>query len=113
MVENDPAGTPRVRAIDFSEACALIDPVQRINIPATGTSTVAVGRMLRNHYAFSIDAACLALDRVAAIASLKEFLEEMPADWLATDARNEIATSAARPAHITNIRNGLSNGSLL
>jgi hypothetical protein len=116
MVENDPAGTPRVRAIDFSEACALIDPIQRVNIPAMGTSTVAVGRMLRNHYPFSLDAACLALDRVAAVASLKQFLEEMPADWLATDTRNEIATwwlSAARAAHITNIRNGLSNGTLL
>jgi hypothetical protein len=116
MVEDDPAGAPRIRVIDFSEAQALIDPDQRTNIPAAGTSTVTVGRALRAHYPFSLDAAALALDRLAAIASLKEILDEMPTDWLTPDTRNEIATwwlSAAKSAHITAIREGLSDGTLL
>lgn len=116
LVESDPAGTNRIRVIDFSEAVALINPNQRSNIPGAGTSTVAVGRTLRVHYPFSIDAARLALDRLGAIASLKEILDEMPADWLAADQRNEVAAwwlSAAKSAHITAIREGLSDGTLL
>jgi hypothetical protein len=43
-------------------------------------------------------------------------LDEMPADWLAADQRNEVAAwwlSAAKSAHITAIREGLSDGTLL
>jgi hypothetical protein len=42
-----------------------------------------------------------------------EILDEMPADWLAADERNEVAAwwlSAAKSAHITAIREGLSDG---
>jgi hypothetical protein len=111
-----PAGTNRIRAIDFSEAVALIYPNQRSNIPGPGTSTVAVGRALRVHYPFSVEAACLALDRLGAVASLKEILDEMPADCLAADGRNDVGAwwlSTARSAHITAIREGLYDGTLL
>jgi hypothetical protein len=115
MVETDGA-TPRIRVIDYSEAVALIDPVQRTQIPGGGTSTVSVGRALRNHYPFSVSAAHLALDRLAAVDSVKPILEEMPADWLPAGTRNEIAAWWLLPprlAHIAAIRDGLSNGTLL
>jgi hypothetical protein len=116
LIENDTGGSPRIRVIDYSEAVACIEPGKRTNVPGLGCHTVNIGRQLRAHYGFSVPAACLALDRLAAVASVKEIIDAMPADWLPPDARIEIAawwSSAARGAHITAIRNGVSNGTFL
>jgi hypothetical protein len=115
LIETD-GSTQRVRVIDFSEANACIEAAKRAIVPTVGCNTVNVARMLRAHYPFSVPAACLALDRLAAVASLKEILDEMPSDWLVSDVRDEINSwwlSAARSAHITTIRNGVSNGTFL
>jgi hypothetical protein len=113
VVERD-ATALRIRVIDFSEANACLE--RRTEVPGPGCNTVEVGRVLRKYYGFSAPAACKALDRLDALATLKQILNEMPADWLGLDARNEIAAwwlSAARPAHIATIRTGVTNGALL
>lgn len=116
MIEQDAA--PRIRVMDFSEAPALIDAAQRGKIPGAGTATVNAGRTLRTLYGFSADAATLALDRLDAITSdrLKVILDGMPADWLPLAAHSDLLTwwsSPDRTAHITKVRNGICDGSLL
>lgn len=116
MIEQDAA--PRIRVMDFSEAPALIDPAQRRRIPAAGTATVNTGRTLRNLYGFSADAATLALGRLDAVTGdrLKEILDGMPSDWLPVAVRSDLLnwwSSPDRTAHVTKVRNGISDGSLL
>jgi hypothetical protein len=108
----------RIRVIDFSESPALIDSGRRSTIPGSGTNTVAAGRTLRNLYGFDHSSAGLALDRIASVTDgrMTRILADMPTDWLDNGIRNELVvwwSSPARPSHITTIRNGLTNGTLL
>jgi hypothetical protein len=116
MIEQD--ADPRIRVMDFSEAPALIDPAARGKIPGVGTATVSAGRTLRTLYGFSTEAATLALDRLNAVADarLKEIVDEMPADWLPAAVRSDLQnwwSSPDRTAHITKVRSGICDGSLL
>ena len=116
MIEQDAA--PRIRVMDFSEAPALLDPAQRGRIPAAGTATVNAGRTLRSLYGFSADAATLALGRLDAVTGgrMKEILDGMPSDWLPVAVRSDLLdwwSSPARTAHITKVRTGICDGSLL
>ncbi len=116
MIEQDAA--PRIRVMDFSEAPALLDPASRRKIPGAGTATVTSGRTLRTLYGFNVDAAKLALDRLNAITDgkLKEILDGMPADWLDVAARTDLMNwwqTLDRQEHVTKVRDGIVDGSLL
>jgi hypothetical protein len=116
MIEQDAA--PRIRVMDFSEAPALIDPAQRRQIPGAGTATVSAGRTLRSLYGFNVDAAALALDRLNAVTDsrLKEIVDGMPSDWLAASGRTDLQNwwcSSDRQEHATQVRSGISDGTLL
>jgi hypothetical protein len=116
VIENDGAGAPRIRVIDFSESPALIDPKERGAMPYMTTSTVNIGRILRQHYPFDQSAALRALNRLGAVATIRDILEGMPDDWLAANVRNEILAwwlSPDRTARIQVLKDGLSNGTLL
>jgi hypothetical protein len=116
MIEQDAA--PRIRVMDFSEAPALIDAALRGNIPSVGTATVDTGRTLRKLYGFNVTAATLALNRLDEVSGdrLKEILDGMPTDWLPAAASRDLLTwwsSSDRTAHITKVRTGICDGSLL
>jgi hypothetical protein len=118
IVEPDANTVPRIRVIDFSEATALLDTTGRAMFPGPASNTVRTGRVLRARYGFSTVAAELALDRLGAVTALQmnAILSEMPVDWIAAAAQNELLawwSSASRADRITIVRNGLFNGTLL
>jgi hypothetical protein len=109
-------GVRRLYAFDFSRSLFWHWPFQ--SFPAMPCNTLNWGRVIRSLHGFDQSAAQDTLDRIEGLApdTLQGFIRRMPADWLPKDVNAAFMdwwSNGGRATRLTDLRKGISDGTLL